>query len=169
MAAPSCARGGALCDAGFGVGMRGKGERMASKAGTETKKKTSTQRQKEEEKRERSEKLNAQKDSLQSRLAAVEALRSGFEMPQIEGEEVDHTQYGRGIVVKQQGAVITVRYESGEKKQKLPFVVTGGFLHLQDASLETQLVQIEDLDKQKYSLEKEIQYIDSLLGDLQKM
>ena len=80
--------------------MFGKGERMAAKAGTETRKKTSSQRQKEEEKRERSEKLNAQKDSLQSRLAAVEALRSGFEMPLLEGMEVEHTQYGPGTVVK---------------------------------------------------------------------
>lgn len=142
---------------------------MAAKAGTSTKKKTSTQRQKEEEKRERYGKLNAQKGSLLSRLTAVEALRTGYEMPQIEGEEVEHTQYGHGTVVKQQGDVITVRYEGVEKKQKLPFVVSGGFLHLQDASLETQFMRIEDLEKEKYSLEKEIQYIDSLLGDLEKM
>ena len=50
---------------------------MADKEGTEVKKKTLSQRQKEEEKREKIEKLNAQKESLGSRLAAVEALRSG--------------------------------------------------------------------------------------------
>lgn len=142
---------------------------MTAKAGTETKKKTSTQRQKEEEKRERIERLEAQKNSLQSRLAAVDALRSGFEMPQLEGVEVEHTQYGPGTVVKQQGAVLTVRYGEVEKKQKLPFVVSGGFMRLQDEAMETQLVHMEDLDKQKSSLEKEIQYIESLLGDLEKM
>lgn len=142
---------------------------MTAKAGTETKKKTSTQRQKEEEKRERVERLEAQKNSLQSRLAAVDALRSGFEMPQLEGVEVEHTQYGPGTVVKQQGAVLTVRYGEVEKKQKLPFVVSGGFMRLQDEAMETQLVHMEDLDKQKSSLEKEIQYIESLLGDLEKM
>ena len=148
--------------------MFGKGERMAAKAETETRKKTSSQRQKEEEKRERSEKLNAQKDSLQSRLAAVEALRSGFEMPLLEGMEVEHTQYGPGTVVKQQDAVITVRYGETVKKQKLPFVVSGGFLQLQDTGLATQMVHMEELDKQKDSLEKEIHYIESLLGDLEK-
>ena len=148
--------------------MFGKGERMAAKAGTETRKKTSSQRQKEEEKRERSEKLNAQKDSLQSRLAAVEALRSGFEMPLLEGMEVEHTQYGPGTVLKQQDAVITVRYGETVKKQKLPFVVSGGFLKLQDTGLATQMVHMEELDKQKDSLEKEIHYIESLLGDLEK-
>ena len=142
---------------------------MTAKAGTETKKKTSTQRQKEEEKRERFEKLEAHKNSLQSRLAAVDALRSGFEMPQLEGAEVEHTQYGPGTVMKQQGAVLTVRYGEAEKKQKLPFVVSGGFMRLHDEAMETQLVHMEELDKQKSSLEKEIQYIESLLGDLEKM
>lgn len=141
---------------------------MTAKAGTETKKKTSTQRQKEEEKRERSEKLNAQKSALESRLAAVEALRSGYEIPVLEGQEVEHTQYGPGTVISQQGAVITVRYGNVEKKQKLPFVVAGGFLHLKDSETETQLVHMDDLDKQKASLNKEIQYINSLLGDLEK-
>lgn len=148
--------------------MIGKGERMAAKAGTETRKKTSSQRQKEEEKREKSEKLNAQKDSLQSRLAAVEALRGGFEMPLLEGREVEHTQYGPGTVVEQQNAVITVRYGDTVKKQKLPYVVSGGFLHLQDTELETQMIHMDELDKQKASLEKEIHYIESLLGDLEK-
>ena len=141
---------------------------MAVKAGTEVKKKTSTQRQKEEEKRERFEKLDAQRSSLQSKLAAVEALRSGFEMPQLEGREVEHTQYGPGTVIKQQGAVITVRYGESEKKQKLPFVVSGGFMHLQDEDLETQLVHMDELDRQKSSLEKGIQYTQSLLKDLEK-
>jgi hypothetical protein len=142
---------------------------MAAKAGTEGKKKTSTQRQKEEEKRERSEKLEAQKNSLLNKLAAVEALRSGFEMPQLEGMQVEHTQYGPGTVVGQQGAVITVRYGDVEKKQKLPFVVSGGFIHLQDEALETQLVHMDELDRQKSSLKKEIQYTESLLKDLEKM
>jgi ATP-dependent 26S proteasome regulatory subunit len=141
---------------------------MAAKAGTETRKKTSSQRQKEEEKRERSEKLNAQKDSLQSRLAAVEALRSGFEMPLLEGREVEHTQYGPGTVISQQGAVITVRYGETVKKQKLPYVVSGGFLLLRDDQLETQMVHMEELDRQKDSLEKEIHYIESLLSDLER-
>ena len=105
---------------------------------------------------------------MQSRLAAVEALRSGFEMPLLEGMEVEHTQYGLGIVVKQQDAVITVRYGETVKKQKLPFVVSGGFLQLQDTGLATQMVHMEELDKQKDSLEKEIHYIESLLGDLEK-
>jgi hypothetical protein len=148
--------------------MFGKGERMAAKAGTETRKKTSSQRQKEEEKRERSEKLNAQKDSLQSRLAAVEALRSGFEMPLLEGREVEHTQYGPGTVISQQSAVITVRYGETVKKQKLPYVVSGGFLLLRDDQLETQMVHMEELDRQKDSLEKEIHYIESLLSDLER-
>lgn len=142
---------------------------MTAKAGTETKKKTSTQRQKEEVKRERFEKLEAQKSVLQNKLASVDAHRSGFEMPQLEGMEVEHTQYGPGTVMKQQGAVLTVRYGEVEKKQKLPFVVSGGFMRLQDEAMETRLAHMEELDKQKSSLEKEIQYVESLLGDLEKM
>lgn len=150
-------------------GLIGKGERMAAKVGTEAKKKTSTQRQKEEEKRERAEKLEAQKSSLRNKLAAVDALRSGFEMPQLEGMEVEHTQYGPGTVTGQQGGVITVRYGDAEKKQKLPFVVAGGFMRLRDQALETQFLHMDDLDRQKDSLEKEIRYIQSLLSDLEKM
>lgn len=141
---------------------------MAVREGAEVKKKTSTQRQKEEEKRERMEKLNAQKASLGSRLAAVDALLSGYTIPDLQGTEVDHTQYGRGTVILQKEGVITVRYGETEKKQKLPFVVAGGFMHLQDAEMETQLSQMDDLNRQKDSLEKEIQYMDSLLSDLEK-
>ena len=142
---------------------------MAARAGTETRKKTSTQRQKEEEKREKTEKLTAHKDSLASRLAAVEALRSGFSLPQLEGEDVEHTQYGPGKVIAQKGAVITVQYSGSSKKQKLPFVVAGGFLRLHDPEMETQMFRLDELDRQKDSLEKEIKYIDSLLGDLEKI
>ena len=141
---------------------------MADKEGTEVKKKTLSQRQKEEEKREKIEKLNAQKESLGSRLAAVEALRSGFSFPDLQGAEVEHSQYGPGKVVSQNESVLTIDYDGVEKKQKLPFVVAGGFLHLPDSEMETQFVQMEDLDKQKSTLEKELHFIESLLGDLNK-
>ena len=141
---------------------------MAEKEGTEVKKKTLSQRQKEEEKREKIEKLNAQKESLGSRLAAVEALRSGFSFPDLQGAEVEHSQYGPGKVVSQNESVLTIDYDGVEKKQKLPFVVAGGFLHLPDSEMETQFVQMEDLDKQKSTLVKELHFIESLLGDLNK-
>ena len=145
-----------------------RGEEMAARAGTESRKKTSTQRQKEEEKREKAGKLTAQRSALQSRLAAVDALRSGFTLPDLTGAAVEHTQYGSGTVEIQQDAVLTVRYGTSVKKQKLPFVVAGGFMHLQDAEMETQLSQMDDLNRQKDSLEKEIQYLNSLLSDLEK-
>ena len=141
---------------------------MATKAGTEKKKKTSTQRQKEEEKRERIEALTAQRDSLQSKLAAVEALRNGFEMPELEGREVVHTQYGPGVIVQQKGAVITVKYGDEEKKQKLPAVVSGKFMSLQDEDLEMQFFHMDELDMQKDALQKKLQYANSLLSDLEK-
>lgn len=141
---------------------------MAAVAATEGRKKTSSQKQKEEEKRARMEQLNAQKASLGSRLAAVDALLSGFTIPVLEGEKVEHSQYGSGIIVQQKGAVITVQYGEVLKKQKLPFVVAGGFMHLQDEETEKKLSQMEDLDRQKDALEKEIQYIESLIGDLEK-
>ena len=141
---------------------------MAEKEGTEVKKKTLSQRQKEEEKREKIEKLNAQKESLGSRLAAVEALRSGFSFPDLQGAEVEHSLYGPGKVVSQNESVLTIDYDGVEKKQKLPFVVAGGFLHLPDSEMETQFVQMEDLDKQKSTLEKELHFIESLLGYLNK-
>lgn len=141
---------------------------MADREGTEVKKKTLSQRQKEEEKREKIEKLNAQRESLGSRLAAVEALRSGFSFPDLQGADVEHSQYGPGKVVSQNESVLTIDYDGVEKKQKLPFVVAGGFLHLQDAEMETQFVQMEDLDRQKSALEKELHFVESLLGDLNK-
>lgn len=142
---------------------------MAVREGAEVKKKTSTQRQKEEEKRERMEKLNAQKASLGSRLAAVDALLSGYTIPDLQGTEVDHTQYGRGTVILQKEGVITVRYGETEKKQKLPFVVAGGFMQLADTEMAEKLVQMDDLNRQKAALVKEINYIGSLLGDLEKI
>lgn len=141
---------------------------MAARAGTENRKKTSSQKQREEEKREKAGKLNAQKSTLESRLAALDALRSGFSIPDLSGAEVEHTQYGPGTVLQQQGAVITVQYEEGKKKQKLPFVVAAGFLHLQDADLEDSLWKMDDLDRQMDALRKEIGYYESLLGDLER-
>jgi hypothetical protein len=46
--------------------------------------------------------------------------------------------------------------------------VAGGFLHLNDGETETRMVQMDELDSQKSSLQKEISYIDSLLGDLER-
>ena len=106
--------------------------------------------------------------TLQREHGSRKGGRSGYEIPVLEGQEVEHTQYGPGTVVSQREAVITVRYGNVEKKQKLPFVVAGGFMHLKDSETETQLVHMDDLDKQKASLDKEIQYINSLLGDLEK-
>ena len=144
-------------------------EKMTARAGTGVnKKRTSSQRVKEEEKREKTEKLNAQKSALGSKLAAVDALRSGFEIPAIEGREVEHVQYGTGKVIRQDGAVITVQYGDVTKKQKLPFVVAGGLMHLNDADMETSLTRIEELDRQGDALRKEMQYLDSLLADLNK-
>ena len=122
----------------------------------------------QEEKRERIEALTAQRDSLQSKLAAVEALRNGFEMPQLEGREVVHTQYGPGVIVQQKGAVITVKYGDEEKKQKLPAVVSGKFMSLQDEDLEMQFFHMDELDMQKDALQKKLQYANSLLSDLEK-
>lgn len=141
---------------------------MAEKEGTEVKKKTSTQRQKEEEKREKLEKLNAQKESLESRLAAVDALRSGFDFPDLAGAEVEHTQYGPGKVIGQQQAVLTIDYNGMVKKQKLPFVVAGGFLNLQDPDMTEKLSRMDELDRQKSALDKEISYIQSRISDLDK-
>ena len=144
-------------------------EKMTARAGTGVnKKRTSSQRLKEEEKREKKEKLNAQKNALASRLAAVDALRSGFEIPVLEGQEVEHVQYGTGTVIRQDGSVVTVRYGDMTKKQKLPFVVAGGLMHLKDSGAEDSLAQIENLDRQGDALRKEMQYIDSLLADLDK-
>jgi hypothetical protein len=144
-------------------------EKMTARAGTGVnKKRTSSQRLKEEEKRDKTEKLNAQRDALGSRLAAVDALRSEFEIPALEGEEVEHVQYGPGKVLRQDGAVITVQYGDMTKKQKLPFVVAGGLMHLKDADAENSLVQIENLDRQGDALRREMQYIESLLADLNK-
>ena len=89
-------------------------------------------------------------------------------LPQLTGQEVEHTQYGSGTVTAQNGAVITVQYESGAKKQKLPFVVAGGFLRLKDEETVTQLTRMDELDRQKDSMRKEIHYLESLLGDLEK-
>lgn len=142
---------------------------MAAKAGTETKKKTSAQRQKEEEKRARIEELTAKKVSLENRISTVAALRGGFEMPQLEGREVEHTLYGPGTIIKHKGAVITVRYGDEEKKQKLPLVVAGHLMSLGDEELETRFEHMAELDKQRDAMEKELQYVNSQLGDLEKM
>lgn len=141
---------------------------MAAKDGTEVKKKTSSQRQKEEEKREKTEKLNAQKVSLSSRLAAVEALRSRYSFPDLQGVDVEHTQYGPGKVVDQKESVLVIDYNGMNKKQKLPFVVANGFLHLEDPEMEKSFLQMDDLDRQMNALTKELQYINSLLSDLDK-
>lgn len=143
--------------------------KMTARAGAGgSKKRTSSQRLKEEEKREKTEKLIAQRSALASRLAAVDALRSGFEIPVLEGEEVEHIQYGPGKIIRQDSDVLTVQYGDLTKKQKLPFVVAGGFMHLKDSDAEAGLVQMEDLDRQGAALRREMQYVESLLADLDK-
>jgi hypothetical protein len=41
-------------------------------------------------------------------------------------------------------------------------------MHLKDADMETSLTRIEELDRQGDALRKEMQYLDSLLADLNR-
>ena len=133
-------------------------EKMTARAGTGVnKKRTSSQRVKEEEKREKTEKLNAQKSALGSKLAAVDALRSGVEIPALEGREVEHVSTGQEKSSAGR-AVIAVQYGDVTKKQKLPFVVAGGLMHLKDADMETSLTRIEELTDRGRP-PKEMQYL----------
>lgn len=141
---------------------------MAARAGAEIKKKTASQRQKEEEKREKAQQLNTHREALLSRLAAVDALREGFAMPALTGHEVEHAQYGHGTVTAQKEGVITVQYGETARKQKLPFIVAAGLLSLQDEQMEKDLVKMEELDRSRDTLLKEIHYTESLLEDLEK-
>ena len=140
---------------------------MAQKEEGSRRKKVTTRQQKEEDRRKEIEKLTNEIEILRIALDQLNGELDGLELPQLEGKAVHHTQYGDGTVTQQKDAVITVEYESGTKKQKLPFVIASGCVAVDDAGVQEDCQKILDLEKERDKLKLEIQHKESWIMDLE--
>ena len=127
-----------------------------------------TKKQREAEARIEIEKLTRQVGKLRGRLTEVTEQREAMTLPNLEGKDVEHTQYGKGTVSEQNDAVLTIDYAGRIRKQKLPFVVASGCVTVDDSEATERCLRISDLETEQSRLKKEIQYRESWISDLQK-
>ena len=127
-----------------------------------------TKKQREAEARIEIEKLTRQVGKLRGRLTEVTEQREAMTLPNLEGKDVDHTQYGKGTVSEQNDAVLTIDYAGRIRKQKLPFVIASGCVTVDDSEATERCLRISDLETEQSRLKKEIQYRESWISDLQK-
>ena len=127
-----------------------------------------TKKQREEAARVEIEKLTRQVGQLRGRLTEVTEQREAMTLPNLEGKNVEHTQYGKGTVSEQNDAVLTIDYAGRIRKQKLPFVIASGCVTVDDSEATERCLRISDLETEQSRLKKEIQYRESWISDLQK-
>ena len=127
-----------------------------------------TKKQREEAARVEIEKLTRQVGQLRGRLTEVTEQREAMTLPNLEGKDVEHTQYGKGTVSEQNDAVLTIDYAGRIRKQKLPFVIASGCVTVDDSEATERCRKISDLETEQSRLKKEIQYRESWISDLQK-
>ena len=127
-----------------------------------------TKKQREAEARIEIEKLTRQVGKLRGRLTEVTEQREAMTLPNLEGKNVEHTQYGKGTVSEQNDAVLTIDYAGRIRKQKLPFVIASGCVTVDDSEATERCRKISDLETEQSRLKKEIQYRESWISDLQK-
>ena len=127
-----------------------------------------TKKQREAEARIEIEKLTRQVGKLRGRLTEVTEQREAMTLPNLEGKDVEHTQYGKGTVSEQNDAVLTIDYAGRIRKQKLPFVIASGCVTVDDSEATERCLRISDLETEQSRLKKEIQYRESWISDLQK-
>ena len=140
---------------------------MAQKADGSKRRKVTTRQQKEDDRRKKIDRLTGEIEALRSTLAEVNSERDTLSLPQIEGQVVYHTQYGKGTVTEQRGAVISVSYEAGIRKQKLPFVITSGCITMEDEKILEDCLRILELEKEQDRLRLEIRHKESWIADLE--
>lgn len=133
-----------------------------------TRRKTTTKQQREEERRIKIEQLTDQIDELRSALSDVTQERETVSFPILTGKNVEHIQYGPGTVTDQKEAVLTIDYAGGIRKQKLPFVLVSGCITQDDLEAVEVCRQIDRLQTEQSRLQKEIQYRESRISDLEK-
>ena len=127
-----------------------------------------TKKQREAEARIEIEKLTRQVGKLRGRLTEVTEQREAMTLPNLEGKNVEHTQYGKGTVSEQNDAVLTIDYAGRIRKQKLPFVIASGCVTVDDSEATERCLRISDLETEQSRLKREIQYRESWISDLQK-
>ncbi len=130
---------------------------------------SSTKKQREEEARMEIEKLTGQLVELRGELTEVTEQREAMTLPNLEGKKVEHSQYGEGTVSEQKGTVLIIDYASGVRRQKLPFVIASGCVTVDDSEATESCRRISDIETKQSRLQKEIQYRESRISDLQKV
>ena len=108
-----------------------------------------TKKQREAEARIEIEKLTRQVGKLRGRLTEVTEQREAMTLPNLEGKDVEHTQYGKGTVSEQNDAVLTIDYAGRIRKQKLPFVIASGCVTVDDSEATERCLRISDLETEQ--------------------
>ncbi len=140
---------------------------MAQKTEGSRRKKVTTRQQKDEDRRNEIAKLTEEIEGLRSRLEEVNEERGQLDLPQLENLTLHHAQYGDGTVIAQNRDVITVSYPSGERRQKLTFVIASGCVTLDDESIRAECQKILFLDREQEKLNREIRHRMSRISDLE--
>lgn len=147
-----------------------KGGSMAQKVtgSKTTRRKTTTKQQKEEERRIKIEQLSEQIEKLRSALSDVNKERATVSFPVLTGKNVKHVKYGPGTVTGQDDAVLTIDYAGSVRRQKLPFVLVSGCITQDDPEALEICRKINTLQDEQSRLQKEIEYRQSRISDLEK-
>lgn len=95
--------------------------------GTKRKRKMTIKQQKEAEKLAKEQALVKEAEMIQAFIDNNDAKRREVHFPILKDRTIVHSQYGEGKVVEQQGATLSIQYEKGIKKQKLPQVLLNNF------------------------------------------
>lgn len=96
--------------------------------------------------------IDAEIESVHSHLEALES------MPLL-GVMVEHRKYGQGKVISQEDDIITVRFDTGERKFALPCAFTDCFLTTPDPAVQQAVTAMTDILKDEKRLERKRQLI----------
>ncbi len=136
--------------------------------GRKTTKKPTVKQQREEERHHRIEILTEEITALQEEENSLLEKRETMQFPCLTGTTVSHAQYGGGKVTAQDGAVITVAYDVGSKRQKLPFVILSGLIELEDEGAVDLCREINALEQEISKIKREISFRSGEIEDLKK-
>lgn len=121
-------------------------------------KKKPTKKTKEmlEENTRQIEELTASQSELDSELAALEKEEQALGEKSALKMKVNHKKFGEGVITKQDGKYIEVKFADVVKKFVLPGCIANKFLEVEDESILDYYQKCNDIHEKKMSTELKI-------------
>lgn len=119
--------------------------------------KANSKAMREQEMQEKAEKLQQLKEELVGLEADLAKLQASYNVSDelvLTGKHVVHQKYGEGLITEQNGCKILVDFGGTTKKFVLPGAITGGFLKISDADVNSCAGRLGDLDDQCLHMKK---------------